>query len=163
CQAAGAGRTCARPRHCRTKWAALGRWLPRRGGAQRCAPWPVAADEAGTTWMVAVHPRKYSPGGRRSRPEAGGQRPAVQTPPGAWAGGGLAAPGAGRHYSPPLPHNGRVLFGGGLTGPRPAQGPCAVGYDALRPASGTSTTTGSMGTARAFHTLTVMLNGQMLA
>jgi len=30
------------------------------------------------------------------------------------------------------------------------------------PASGTSTT-GSMGTARAFHTLTVMLNGQMLA
>jgi len=113
--------------------------------------------------MVAVHPRKYSPGGRRSRPEAGAQRRAVQPATGTWAFDGVADPGAGQDYSATLLHNGQVLFLGGLNGTRPAQGPCAVGYDALRPASGTSTTTGSMGTARAFHTLTVMLNGQMLA
>lgn len=82
---------------------------------------------------------------------------------GTWAQDGAASPSAERHFTAVLLHNGQVLISGGLTGTYPAKVHVQADATLFDPATGTATTTGSMTIPRAFHTLTVLQNGQVLA
>jgi N-acetylneuraminic acid mutarotase len=82
---------------------------------------------------------------------------------GTWAQDGQAGPSAERDFSAVLLHNGQVLFSGGLNGVYPAKVHVAETATLFDPATGTSTSTGSMTIPRQGHTLTVLPNGQVLA
>jgi len=82
---------------------------------------------------------------------------------GAWADDGAASPSAERDFTAILLNNGQVLISGGLTGTYPAKVHVQAGGTLFDPATGTVTFTGSMSIPRAFHTLTVLQNGQVLA
>jgi hypothetical protein len=76
---------------------------------------------------------------------------------------GQAGPSAQRDFSATLLGNGQVLFSGGLNGTYPAKVHVRADATLFDPATATSTATGSMTIPRAFHTLTVLQNGQVLA
>jgi hypothetical protein len=82
---------------------------------------------------------------------------------GTWAQDGAASPSAERDFTAVLLNNGQVLISGGLTGTYPAKVHVQADATLFDPATGTATTTGSMTIPRAFHTLTVLQNGQVLA
>ncbi len=82
---------------------------------------------------------------------------------GTWAQDGQAGASAQRDFSATLLNNGQVLFSGGLNGVYPAKVHVQATATLFDPATATSTSTGSMSTPRAFHTLTVLPNGQVLA
>ncbi len=82
---------------------------------------------------------------------------------GTWAQDGQAGPSAQRDFSATLLNNGQVLFSGGLNGTYPAKVTVTKTATVFDPATTTSTFTGSMTIPRAFHTLTVLPNGQVLA
>jgi len=82
---------------------------------------------------------------------------------GTWADDGAASPSAERDFTAVLLNNGQVLISGGLTGTYPAKVHVQADATLFDPATGTVTSTGSMSIPRAFHTLTVLRNGQVLA
>jgi hypothetical protein len=82
---------------------------------------------------------------------------------GTWAQDGQAGPSASRDFSAVLLGNGLVLFSGGENGVYPRPTTVAGTASLFDPATATSTGTGSMTIPRAFHTLTVLPDGQVLA
>ncbi len=82
---------------------------------------------------------------------------------GTWAQDGQAGPSAQRGFSATLLNNGQVLFSGGTVGTYPAKVTVRATATLFDPATATSTSTGSMTIPRAFHTLTLLPDGQVLA
>ncbi len=86
---------------------------------------------------------------------------------GTWAQDGAASPSAERDFSATMLTNGQVLISGGLNGTYPAKVHVSSTATLFDPATGTATATatatGSMTIPRAFHTLTALQNGQVLA
>ena len=82
---------------------------------------------------------------------------------GTWAQDGVAGPSATRDFTAVLLRNGQVLFSGGENGSYPAKVTVTAAATLFDPATGASTSTGSMTIPRAFHTLIVLPNGQVLA
>jgi hypothetical protein len=72
-------------------------------------------------------------------------------------------PSAERDFSATLLNNGQVLFSGGLNGTFPGKVHVTATATLFDPATGTAAATGSMSIPRAFHTFTVLPNGQVLA
>jgi hypothetical protein len=77
------------------------------------------------------------------------------------------APSAGtpsqQGFNATLLTTGQVLFSGGTLGVYPAKPRVLANAALFDPATGTSTSTGSMTIPRRFHTLTLLPNGQVLA
>jgi hypothetical protein len=82
---------------------------------------------------------------------------------GTWAQDGQASASAARNFSAVLLQNGQVLISGGQIGTYPAKETIVRTATLFDPATGTSTSTGSMTTPRELHTLTLLPNGQVLA
>jgi galactose oxidase-like protein len=82
---------------------------------------------------------------------------------GTWADDGAASPSGERDFTAVLLNNGQVLISGGLFGTYPAKVHVEADATLFDPATKTATSTGSMTIPRAFHTLTVLPNGQVLA
>jgi large repetitive protein len=82
---------------------------------------------------------------------------------GTWTQDSQASPSAQRDFSATLLSTGKVMFSGGLNGTYPAKVTVTETAALFDPATGTSTSTGSMSIPRAFDTLTLLPNGQVLA
>ena len=98
-------------------------------------------------------------GGRDSNRDSLASAELYDPATGTWtATGSMLTPRAG--HSVTLLSDGRVLVTGGMSGPR--EGDFLASSEAYDPATGTWTATGSLGTARADHTATLLSDGRVL-